>query len=361
MTSSQPTDTPKIVFVVGAGASNEVSLPIGEELKKSIARALDIRFGRGTGMISGDSLICEAIRIAVAKPGSPSRDINPHLHAAWLIRDAMPLARSIDNFIDAHYDDKKVELCGKLAIVRAILEAESNSSLYINSNNSYNKLNFDQSGNTWLNSFMRLLTDGCRLPDLEKRLSSVAFVIFNYDRCVEHYLYHAIQKYYSLSASDAASLLQHLEIYHPYGTVGSLPWQGPSNIIEFGETPRSEQLLHLAGQIKTFTEGTNESSSDIGAIRRNIHNARRIIFLGFAFHRMNLDLLMPWPTPPETKYEKRMFATAMGISASDVESIKPEICNRSSSASMSHICIRNDLTCSGLLREYGRSLSLFGV
>ena len=42
------------LFVVGAGASFEFGLPTGEGLKSKIIEALDIRFGHGTGLISGN-------------------------------------------------------------------------------------------------------------------------------------------------------------------------------------------------------------------------------------------------------------------------------------------------------------------
>lgn len=100
-------------IVVGAGASKECNLPTGLELKNVIARLLDIRFERGFRMNSGDPCICDAISTFVERTGS--RNINPHLRAAWRIRDAMPQAISIDNFIDAHQGDALLELCGKLA------------------------------------------------------------------------------------------------------------------------------------------------------------------------------------------------------------------------------------------------------
>ena len=43
-----------LVLVLGAGASKEVNLPIGTELKSEIARLLDIRFEFGSRQKSGD-------------------------------------------------------------------------------------------------------------------------------------------------------------------------------------------------------------------------------------------------------------------------------------------------------------------
>jgi len=128
--SSNPTT--KTVFVVGAGASQEAGLPIGSELKMSIATALDIRVKRGGyQLISGHDLILEALRLEAAKNPTHTDLLASLQNAAWRIRDAMPQASSIDTFIDNHSEDKQIELCGKLAIVRTILEAEAKSALFV--------------------------------------------------------------------------------------------------------------------------------------------------------------------------------------------------------------------------------------
>jgi hypothetical protein len=114
------------VYVVGAGASKEANLPLGSELKASIANSLEISFRHGYEQTSGDRLIVEALRLV-------DRDINPYLHAGRHIAAAMPQSLSIDNFIDAHAGDKRIEVCGKLAIARAILAAEERSLLSVHS------------------------------------------------------------------------------------------------------------------------------------------------------------------------------------------------------------------------------------
>src|SRR5256885_1245368 len=100
-----------LVVVVGAGAGAEADLPTGIELKQKIADALDIRYEAGYKPISGDRDINEAF-CHMARSINPQReDINPFLHASWLIRDGMPLAISVDHFIDAHRDDKNIAFC----------------------------------------------------------------------------------------------------------------------------------------------------------------------------------------------------------------------------------------------------------
>lgn len=347
--------TRKTVFIVGAGASKEVGLPIGSELTKSIATALDIRFEAGYRLIRGDHRIVEALRVAAGNSDPPSRDINPLLQAGWRIRDAMPQASSIDAFIDSLSGDKQIELCGKLAIVRTILEAEAKSHLFVEFLGVNQQLTYDRLENAWFNRFFRLLIENCKPSDIAKRLSSVVLVIFNYDRCIEHFLYYAIQNYYGMSAADVVQLLQRLEIYHPYGTVGSLPWFSQNHAIAYGATTSATQLLGLASQIKTYTEGTDESSSDVNAVRSYMKTSDKLVFLGFAFHRLNMELLLPSATSQTQCTDQRVFGTAYGISDSDTESIRAKFATWASF--MNYVQIRNDLTCNQLFHEYWRSLS----
>ena len=347
----------KTLYIVGAGASSEANLPTGYELKEKIASLLDIRFERRRHtQLSGDSYICDALRIYVKQSEIQKKDINPYLHAAWRIRDAMPQAISIDSFIDTHNDDKKIELCGKLAIVRSILDAERKSLLYIDPSNSKNRLNFRGLEETWYKSFMQLLTENCTKESLSKRLKSIALIVFNYDRCIEHFLYNSLQNYYSLRPDEAGNLVNEIEIYHPYGVVGTLPWQSDQSVA-FGAELHAQKLLNLAHQIKTYTESTDPQSSEILAIRNNVIKADYIVFLGFAYHKLNMKLLMPDIPIADSLKVSSCFGTAKGISSSDCEIITAELRDFYKS-SIKEIKIRNQLDCYRLFEEFWRSLSL---
>jgi hypothetical protein len=47
--------------------------------------------------------------------------------------------------------------------------------------------------------------------------TSVSFIVFNYDRCLEQFLFHALQKLYGLESQEAFAMLTDLRIIHPYG------------------------------------------------------------------------------------------------------------------------------------------------
>lgn len=342
------------VFIIGAGASKEANLPTGYELKSIISRLLDIRFEGVFNQISGDYIITEAMRIHVRDPDGRSGDINPYLHEAWHIRDALPQAISIDNFIDAHRDNDKIALCGKLAIVRSILDAEKRSLLYFEKSRIDSNIKFGSLEKTWYIPFFQLLTENCGKNDLKERFKSITMVIFNYDRCIEHFIHCALQNYYRLSESEAADLVKDINFYHPYGDVGTLPWANRNGTMAFGAEPQSQHLLELSRKIKTFTEGTDPGSSEILEIRKHMGMANKVVFMGFAFHKLNMQLIAPEPVDNRDNSEVKCFATTFGISKSDKEVIDEQI----KELYRGNIKINmTNLSCGEFFTEYWKGLS----
>lgn len=332
-------------------------MPVGAELRSRIAAALNIRYEDGYRRSSGDRTIDDAFR-EIARGLSPERpDINRFLHSSWRIRDAMPQAISIDNFIDSHRGDERIAICGKLAIARCILAAEAESTLFVNRRETHPKINFAAIESTWFNAFFQLLSENCQEHEIEQRFDRVSVVTFNYDRCIEHYLYGALQNYYGVSPERAFEVMSHLEIFHPYGSVGLLPWQGRQERIDFGADVDGRTLLAASKRIRTFTEGIDPDGSDVTEIRQTLQEADRIAFLGFAFHRLNLTLLFPGLPDGAQLLDRPTFATGFGISRADCEQIATEL-SRVGAVDPERFHFRNDLTCAGLFKEYWRSLGI---
>lgn len=342
----------KTLFIVGAGASCEAGLPSGAQLKQSIAEKINIKYEYGTRQISGDMHITDAIRRHVESQNEI--DINPYLDVAWQIRDAMPQAISIDNYIDAHKGNEKLELCAKLGIVQSILLSERGSHLFYDAINS-ERMDFEKLSSSWYSWFMQLLTEGISKSKLDRLFENVSFITFNYDRCIEHFLVNSIKNYYGLSGDAARDIANSLTILHPYGTVGRLPWQkGNHHSVDFGGKINGPQILNASKQIKTFAERIEEGK-ELEAIRSLVVEARRIVFIGFAYHKQNMDLL----TPPKSSEAQQVFATAMGISQSDCRVVQSQILSMTKKKPQNlQIELRNDLSCQQLFSEFWRSLTL---
>lgn len=349
-----PSPSEFITFVLGAGASYEARMPTGNELRDLIASGLTLKvddFGR---MAGGDDQIRESLYVLGQRPGS-TRTVNDYYQAARRISAAMPQAPSIDNFIDSHRADPAVAAVGKLAIASSILKAERSSSLYVSPDNIYNTVNFQRLADTWFNAFFQLVCLNAQVEDLPGRFSRVRIVTFNYDRTLEHFLFHSIQNYYGTKPERAAEILSHLSIFHPYGKVGALPWQGEGTAVPFGAGISSSTLTQIANTLRTFTEGTSETESQIELIRNCVFEAETLVFLGFAFHELNLRLLFGSPRDVPVRHSKQVFGTAWGLSESNKKAIAAELAVLGRFDSIK-ITLRRELSAAQLLPEYSRSL-----
>ena len=339
----------KTLLIVGAGASKEAGLPTGAELKADIASRLNLEF-EDRRQTSGDAEIVQALfRHTQAEDGS--KKIEPYVEAAIQIHDAMPLAPSIDTFIDNHRGNERIETCGKLAIVRSILEAERNSEIFIAPQSRKPKIDFKKIEKTWFGMFWKLLTDGARRDTIASRIKSVSFINFNYDRCIEHFLYHALRDYFGISDSETADLINEVEIVHPYGTVGYLPWQSGNSVVPFGDQKTGADLLSRSTEIKTFTERV-EDRVTVDLMRQLVQTAKRVVFLGFAFHSQNLELIKP----DEPTQVKRVYLTRKGISQSDYQDVEPRIYKFFGNVNI-NLYSEHEMTCSKLFGEYWRRLA----
>jgi len=291
--------------------------------------------------------------------------LKSYILAAQRIREGVIFSRSIDSFIDAHGDDKKIQLLGKLAIAKTILEREQHSALH----RGLPEVGFQdipKINKSWFVILARGLNDGVRKSEIERVFEKVSFVVFNYDRCVEHFLYNALQGHYGVDQPTAQLLMRNLTILHPYGTIAELPWQARGGI-PFGFPANRQSLLMMAGRIKTYTEQL-ESEKTLSAIKQEIEDAEALVFLGFSYHELNLNVL----DPGKECAAKNIFGSAVGISESNVDEIKEQI-RRLIRTNLTEnrmrggietieerLHIRSDLRCAGLLEEYSQKLFVAG-
>jgi hypothetical protein len=168
----------KTVYVVGAGASAEVGLPVGHKLKLEIAGLLNILFNDSNKQYKGDSHIHLALKelnkCDKRLIGVDSQDLLP---LCWQVSQSLPLAISIDNYIDNHRDSPAFEVIGKLAILKAISVAESNSRIYFSKANAGFSAN--QIANTWYVSFFQSITENCSFEQVAERLKLITLIVFN--------------------------------------------------------------------------------------------------------------------------------------------------------------------------------------
>lgn len=323
------------LFIVGAGASAEVNFPVGTQLARTIGAKMDIRFEHGSEPIgTGDhDLYSHLVH-------SRTREGDQFFRAAGRIREGLPFAQSIDDFLDQHRTDQYVNLYGKAAIVQSILEAERDSYLFFNRLEGTETFDAEKLTDTWFAKFMYMLCRGIPRENVTQVFEKIAFIVFNYDRCVEHFLIHALKRAYSIRFEDAAALVGKLHIVHPYGSVGDL------SQVPFGHT--RVNAIQLAASIKTYTEQAGERDVT-DKIASEVERAECMIFLGFAYHNQNLQILRPANRPPG----KLIYGTTLAMSNSDMTVVHQQLTPLFAPAAL----YLDKLTCAGLFDNYAKSLT----
>ena len=206
---------------------------------------------------------------------------------------------------------------GKIAISRRILAAEQNSLLGADRLDLTAIKQGNANGPHWLNELFVRLQDDAPLEKIEQVFSNLTIITFNYDRVIEHYLFHALRALGNLDQEDAARAMSHLKIVHPYGKIGRLPWQPDDGTpdLPFGEhlRLRHEALVASAQRLRTFTE-TVEDGEVLAAIHNGIVEANQLVFMGFSFLPQNLELMKGDRRTKATTIE----ATSFGESESKI-------------------------------------------
>ena len=327
----------KTVFVVGAGASKEANMPVGWELRDMIAAKLHMRFeppfNRFIG--TGDQKILHALTRAFKDSA------NPYFDACAVINTGIGLSASIDDFIELHRSDPAVATCGKLAIAAAILEKERRSKLYVDPSNRENTIRRADIENTWYISFLQLVSNRVAKQELQTLFDNASIICFNYDRCIEQFLYYAIADQYAIKREESRSIVGRLPIYRPYGSIGdcfgSVPF-GAENM------PRVDDIER---NLRTYTEQVRDEES-LNSMKKAIGEAEVLVFLGCAFHTSNMTLL-----EPHSYSEKRIFATREGISQEDLQHVTTAL-NRLRTHRAPHrdTDIYYSMKCSDLFRDH---------
>lgn len=297
------------VLVLGAGSSVEFKLPAGDGLANVIAGRTFFWHDRYGELSRGDLTLYRALKNRFATP-------NAVLMAGRRISEGLPLSRSIDDFLYNHGHDECLVATGKAAIVQSILEAERSSSLmrFYAEDAEYRSGALADQIDTWIYKLFSFIQTGVRLSEVDSIFEGLSVINFNYDRCVETFFYHALQRAYGIEAGHAAEIVAKLDITHPYGVVGRLPWQLQAGEgVGFGLDASAVSLLDLADQIKTFTEQAHDEAEK-EHWRNAIAESDQVIFLGFGFHRQNVALLRLLDGPQRVP---RVHATTYGASIPD--------------------------------------------
>jgi hypothetical protein len=212
-----------------------------------------------------------------------------HLDAARELRAGIGPGVSIDEFLFRRRTRPVVRELGMMAVAEVILEAERGSNL-----NQFDLFNFERSLNalrTTENAWPVVVLDvliGDKSPHeiTASLFEGVSFVIFNYDRCVEHVLFHHLRLRHSIPADEARQIVQSIPMLHIYGVLGD-PFDGP---VPFGAS--SVELDAVAKRLQTYHEDITDTDRQ-ASVSTLMGHAEKVCFLGFGFLPANFERLFP--------------------------------------------------------------------
>lgn len=278
----------RTTLIVGAGASAELQFPTNAELLARIIQGYDFkRTNSETSTRDGQLLLRNIYKLA-EKMNKKVEDVAA---AAERLRNACRLGRSIDTVLEQYDHDPLVVACGKLAITFFMGQAESRSNLKDIPRVEGELPLQGKIAEYWIYQLGQLITSGVPRSKIGQTLEQLTIINFNYDRSVEHFLPYALVMAYGIELREAQQVIaEKLDIVHPHGSIGRLPWQkGDAPQAEWGvEQPWN--IHAIAAQLKSL----NERSADRNAlrdIRLSVASAKRLVFLGFGFQPQNVDLL----------------------------------------------------------------------
>jgi hypothetical protein len=323
----------RTVFILGAGASRPYGLPTANELRRDIIQKF--RKNYGNHLIARRETEEERVR-----RGYPTiSDATEFLR----VFDGPNERESIDLFLSRRPQFGEI---GKLAILLSILGRErENASARAN-----------EPHHDWYSLLYERMTremvskDGFR----EFGRNNVAFITFNYDRSLEHFLFRSLHSFENATRESVREQIDQITISHVYGKVSPLEWQDNdgSKVLKYGADD-SGSYDKLPGMIQNLYVVRDERMNpEIEKAREEIREAERIFFLGFGYADENLAAL---GIPDSLKAGQFIYGTAMGRRQREIHDIRSRFIDglrRAGDRSVGPERVEiHDCDCVGLLRD----------
>jgi hypothetical protein len=245
----------KIVFVLGAGASEPYGLPLGWQLSEYLHKA-----NKASALAAVLSRCCDILE------AETERFSDSFLKSG---------RGSIDAFLSNRRDMSRI---GKLAIAHELITRERADQVF-------------RTGNldNWYSKLWDVMMDGASSHhDLSR--NTVRFVTFNYDRSLEFFLHEATKHTFNVGDVDAFNAWSKIGILHLYGSLGTLNSGAPQGFREYGPNYTPKSLFDAAEGIKVIPE-SRDDDKDFQMARHWFSVADEIVYLGFGFDPLNVKRL----------------------------------------------------------------------
>jgi len=272
------------VLVLGAGASAHLGYPLGPKLC--------------TIIIKNTSKQNSNTYTELLEMGFNNEKINK-------FHDQ--LSRSCPSSIDEFLSDRREFIdIGCAAITQNLIRYEDENQLHIRDNNWY-----------------VLLRDRVK-SDINRNIWPPVIVTFNYDLSLDKFLYDFITSTYPRDAS-ITTLQNRVLIYHVHGRLGCLDYEtGQNSHRTYGVFVSPREILAIGQGIRIPCQLENDYGKDMIGAQKAINKAKRVIFLGFGYDKMNLDRLRVDSSLNKMKWDgvDKYFGTAYKLSRDRIQKIE---------------------------------------
>lgn len=285
--------TKNTVFILGAGTSSDFGFPLGEKLRQEIIQKF----------IEPHSQTYKDIEsIAKVLCGQWPDEFKDYIPA--ITKFAYQLKHNAGYTIDEFLERFKESylLVGKLAITLILTKYENHNLLYDSDN--------------WYRRIYRQMSQAAEIDTFHQ--NKVAFITFNYDRSLEHFLYTSLLNFSEkMTENRVKEIISRIPIIHIYGQLDPLPWQD-SQGRAYGSSITLGQLKKYKENISIiFEKITEKINANFQQAVDLLKEAERIYVLGFGFHPINMERLKL----NEIK-EKNIIATSHGIDSEQLRSVR---------------------------------------
>ncbi len=270
--------TKPTVLVLGAGTSIAYGFPSGEALFDEICNALEIQ----------SNPQFRSLQELGYSPKFILRFRNELLKSDL---------RSVDAFLENRFEDKELVELGKTAIALLLVPREQPPAFFESMlrRRERHKKEPDKIERpiSWYQHLFWAMRQDAVIDDFH--LNKLSIVTFNYDRSLEHYLVTVLENAFGKPHEQCAAQLNKLEIVHVHGSLGRLPWQQetPTTPIPLGYGKYSGDMTHIdiARKNIQIIPDANTESPGFKKAHELLNKAKRIYFLGFGYHKANVNKL----------------------------------------------------------------------
>jgi len=255
----------KVVFILGAGASEPYGFPLGPRLVRDICTNLN---GKTIG----------TREIAKALSGGHANELELGWMEDTIVEFRNKLIgskkRTIDSFLSNYRSFVSI---GKLAIAQTLIPFEKIDAL-----NNFN--------NNWYKDLYALMD----APFEKFDKNECRFITFNYDRSLDYFLFDAIRNSYEgQHEHECIKKISKFLPVHLYGQLNYLiSFQNTQAVRTYGDRCTPFLFREMAKSIKIIYDDFDiQKSPEFQNAQRLIDNAEKIIFLGFGYDQTNLERL----------------------------------------------------------------------